>query len=513
MRKRPIVAIVGRPNVGKSTLFNRIVGERRAVVHPLPGMTRDRNYANAEYRLRPFTVIDTGGYEDSTESTILQQMRTQSIHALEEADAVIFLTDWHEPDDPADAEILQRLRHGRKPFYLAVNKCEGNRAVAQAYADFSRFGLDSVYPISARDGDGLYDMMDDVTKEFEMWDPDAEDDDEKRISVAIVGRQNVGKSTLLNRLFGEERVIANPMGGTTRDAIDQEIIVDGETFVVIDTAGIRRRGKIERGPEALSVNSSFAAIERAQVAVLVLDATEGITAQDTHIGGYILERRRACVIVINKWDAIKDREAKYKEFVDSVREHFNFLPWAPILTISASTGQRTHLIWNLIRKCALNFRKEFSTGRLNDVLKMATSYISIPTRKGNAVAIKYVTQTGYRPPTLTLFVNDPDFVHFSYRRYLTNQFYAQLGLEGTPLVLKFKRKALPRGWEKNVRLLERRGDPKTHKPLLGLDDEFHAHDYRDDEDWKDFGNDEEFEDDDDAMEVEYVDDGDDDDDE
>jgi len=446
MRRRPVVAIVGRPNVGKSTLFNRLFGERKAVVHALPGMTRDRHYADAVYRMRPYTMIDTGGYEDHTDSRILQQMRLQSIIAMDEADAIIFLTEVTCPNDPTDQEILERLRASGKPFFLAVNKVEGRRSEAQAYADFSVYGLDQIFPISGLNGDGVYDLMDAVTDSFQMWDTN-EEEETPEIRVALVGRQNVGKSTLLNRLFGSERVIANPLPGTTRDAIDADITVDGESFVVIDTAGIRRRGKIEKGPEKLSVHSSFRAIDRAHVCLLVIDASEGITAQDMHVASYILERRRACIIVLNKWDAVQDREKNFKEKIKEVREQFNFMAWAPILTVSALTGQRTNKVWDLIRSCSANFRKQFKTSVLNQVLKRATSHASVPTLHGNVAAIKYVTQTGGYPPTFSFFVNEPKLVHFSYRRYLSNQFYQQLGIEGTPIVLRFRRKAPAGGWD------------------------------------------------------------------
>ena len=466
MRRKPVVAIVGRPNVGKSTLFNRIFGERKAVVHPLPGMTRDRHYADAAYRMRPFTVIDTGGYEDSTGSHLLQQMRQQSIIAIDESDRVIFLADAHTPDDPVDQEILERLRSSGRPFFLAVNKCDNVYMENQAIADFSRYGLDAVYHISALKGDGIYDLMDDVTKDFAMWDVDTETLDDTRTSVAIVGRQNAGKSTLLNRLLGQERVIANPMPGTTRDAIDADVQVDGMPFTIIDTAGIRRRGKIENGPEKLSVHSSFRAIERSHVSVLVIDGSEGITAQDQHVAGYILERRKAAIILINKWDLVPDREAAFGAILKNIRREFNFMPWAPILTVSALTGQRTFKLWDLIRNCALNFRKEFQTAELNLVLKKAVSYVSPPTHKGNTLTIKYITQTGSKPPTFSLFVNNPDFLHFGYKRYLANQFYEQLGLEGTPLRLRIRRKAPPRGWDANAReewYAERGGSPKRRK--------------------------------------------------
>jgi GTP-binding protein len=453
MKIRPLVAIVGRPNVGKSTLFNRLVGDHRAAVHAMPGMTRDRHYAEAIYRMRPYTVIDTGGYEDSTASTLLQQMRVQSIAAIDEADAVIFLTTVTEPNDPVDLEILERLRSSGKPFFLAVNKIDKGRMLeAQAYADFSGFGLDEIYPVSGQEGSGVYDLMDAVTAHFEQWDPDEIDLGGEALHVAIVGRQNVGKSSLLNRLFGEERVIANPEGGTTRDAIDAEVSVNGQRFVVIDTAGIRRRGKIERGPEALSVHSSFRAIDRAHVVLLVVDGKEGMTAQDAHIAGYVLERRRACIICVNKWDLVEDREKAYSKTIQEVRRHFNFMTWAPILTVSALTGQRTHKIWDLVTRCAENFRRRFTTSELNLILKKATAHVSPPTHKGNAVSLKYVVQSGATPPVLSFFVNNPKGVHFSYRRYLANQFMMQLGLEGTPLFLRFRAKAAPRGWDPNARL-------------------------------------------------------------
>lgn len=473
MRRRPLIAIVGRPNVGKSTLFNALIGERRAVVHEQPGMTRDRHYADAEYRMRPCTFIDTGGYEDSTEGTLLSQMRMQSIIAIEESDAVIFLTDVNEPHDPVDQEILQKIRASGRPFFLAVNKCDNMMSEAQAYADFSQYGLDVIYPISAMHGSGVYDLLDDVTEGFEQWDPDEELEDEGIIHVAIVGRQNAGKSTLVNRLLGQERVIANELAGTTRDAIDVEVTVDGQDFVIIDTAGIRRRGKIERGPEKLSVHSSFRAIDRAQVALLLIDAEEGITAQDQHIAGYVLEKRKSCIILLNKWDLVPNREEAYGDMLRAVRKEFNFMPWAPIMTISAMTGQRTHKIWGLIRHCAENYQKEFTTSALNLVLRKATSYITPPTHKGNTATLKYITQTRTMPPTFTLFVNDPDFIHFSYRRYLANQLYHQLGLEGTPIVLRFRRKAPPRGWERKTGLRGER-TAEQNMELLKRDGQFYG---------------------------------------
>lgn len=462
-RQRPLIAIVGRPNVGKSTLFNRLVGSRKAVVHPRPGMTRDRHYSDAEYRMRQYTLIDTGGYEDSTASTMLQQMRQQSIIAMEEADRVIFLTDINQPDNPIDHEIMNKLRASGKPFFLAVNKCEGRMSIAQAYADFSIFGLDEIFPVSGLHGDGVYDLMDKVTEGFEQWDPDEEVKDTNITRVAIVGRQNVGKSTLLNTLFGQERVIANPEGGTTRDAIDQEITVSGRKYTVIDTAGIRRRGKIKVGPEMLSVHSSYRAIDRADVCLLVIDTVEGITAQDLHVAGYVLDRKRACIILLNKWDLVEDREKRFGEIIRDVRDKFSFMRWAPIITISAMTGQRTHRVWGLIDNCYKQYSRRFRTRELNIILKRAMTHVSPPTRRGSQLKVNYVTQTDMRPPTISLFVNDPRLVYYSYHRYLKNQFYMQLNLEGTPLRLRFRRKAPPRGWEKVVRTMESGYIPSEHK--------------------------------------------------
>ncbi len=439
MSRRPLIAIVGRPNVGKSTLFNRLVGRRQAIVHDEPGLTRDRHYGNGVYTNKPFTLVDTGGYEDSLESPLLRLMREQTLIAISEADRVIFVAEESVPNDPVDAEIIQRLRQSGKPFFLAVNKCDSVSRENQAVADFSVHGLDRVYPVSALHGDGILDLMDDVTEEFEVFDPDLVETGGP-VRVALVGRQNAGKSTLTNRLLGHQRMIESEVPGTTRDAIDTPLRVDGQEFILIDTAGIRRRGKIERGAEKLSVHSSFAAIDRCDVAILLIDASEGITAQDTHIGGYIVDARKACILVLNKWDIVKDRE-NYGEYMGKLREHFNFLRWAPILTISARTGQRASKIWSLVRHCADQYRRQFATHELNLVLRKATAYLSPPIRMNKQLKMKYVTQTGQCPPRLTFFVNDPKLLHFSYERFLQNQFRSQLGVDGTPLIFRYKRKS------------------------------------------------------------------------
>lgn len=437
--RQPVVAIVGRPNVGKSTLFNRILRRNQAIVHGEPGLTRDRHYGKGNYRNRPFVLIDTGGYEDAVDTALLQGMRQQTLVAIEEADAIIFLTELDVINDPVDQEIIERLRAGKKPFYLAVNKADNHRQSIQAIADFSVYGLDNVYPVSALHGEGVFDLLDDLTADFSEGEEGQRDDNTTR--VAIVGRQNVGKSTLANRLLGEERVIASEVAGTTRDAIDTPLSVNGREYLLIDTAGIRRRGKIERGAEKLSVHSSFRAIDRADVALLLVDAAEGPTTQDEHIAGYILESGKSCILVLNKWDAVADRE-KYGEHIKRLREAFNFLRWAPIVTISARTGQRAHKLWGLIDHCAEQFVREFRTRDLNMVLAKATAYVSPPITGARQLKINYVTQTATRPPTLTFFVNDPKLLHFSYERFLQNQFRKQLDFDAAPLHFRFKKKAV-----------------------------------------------------------------------
>ncbi|MDX1973182.1 MAG: ribosome biogenesis GTPase Der [Candidatus Sumerlaeia bacterium] len=458
----PLVAIVGRPNVGKSTLFNRILGQRKAIVHEQPGLTRDRHYGNARYQEKDFILIDTGGYEDDINSPLLKLMREQTLIAIDQADAIILLMEEAIFNDPIDAEILDRLRASKKPFYLAVNKADDNKRYIQAIADFSAHGLD-VFPVSALHGNGVYDLLDEVTKDFPITDGKPHTRLDGPIRVALVGRQNVGKSTLTNRLLGEERMIASDVAGTTRDSIDSNVKVHGQEFVLIDTAGIRRRGKIERGPEKLSVHSSFRAIDRCDVALLIIDIAEGISAQDTHVAGYILERNKACMIVLNKWDKVTDKE-KYGEYINKVREEFSFLKWAPMVTISAMTGQRAYKLWALIQACAVQYRRQFTTRALNEVLYRAVNHLSPPIYKNRIFRIKYMTQTGFCPPTFTFFVNDPECLHFSYERYLHNQFRQHLGLMGTPIKFRFKRKAVEGNWDPTIRALARGEELTTTSP-------------------------------------------------
>ena len=477
-KRPPIVAIVGRPNVGKSTLFNRFLGNRRALVHNEPGLTRDRHYGHAVYRERPFTVIDTGGYEDSANSPMLALMREQTLIAIAEADCIVFMTEVQIVNDPIDQEIIERLRASQKPFFLAVNKADDENRRMQALADFSIYGLDQVHPISALHGDSVFDLLDELTKDFDEGTGAVTDPRQGPIKIALVGRQNVGKSTLTNKLLGTNRMIASEIPGTTRDSIDTKLRVDGEDYILIDTAGIRRRAKTEKGAETLSVHSSFAAIDRADVALLILDATESIANQDARIAGYIQNARCACAIVLNKWDAVKDRD-EYGEYIKRVRDDFKFLRWAPILTISALTGQRAFRIWQLIRQCAENYRKEFTTSELNRILDQAKAHVSPPVTGRKELKINYVTQTGYCPPALSFFVNDPELLHFSYERYLQNQFRLQLVLEGTPLIFRFRRKsqkrerddARPTGKRPPMRQVYDLGEPEFEAGVYAQEDD------------------------------------------
>lgn len=436
--KHPIVAIIGRPNVGKSTLFNRILGRRMANVYDKPGLTRDRNYCLTEWSSREFLMVDTGGYEIEDSDILGERIREQVRMSIEEADAIIFLMEVQVSDNPTDAEILRMLRKSQKPFFTAVNKCDTLERTHEAW-ELSSIGVGEIYPVSASHGLGIGDLLDDLVDalpEKSAGEVDVSDE----IRIAVVGRQNVGKSTLVNRILGEERVIAAPVAGTTRDAIDTPLKIGDKNYLIIDTAGIRRRGKVERGPEHLSVTSSIMSIERCDIAVLILDAVDGITAQDTHVAGYIQESGKAVIILVNKWDAIEKEDSTAGTFAKNVSERFDFLPFAPILFASALTGQRVKKIFDLIEEIIPQYRAQFSTSDLNRVLKEAVTRHQPPVRKGKQLKIKYITQTRTAPPTLMLFVNNPQLMHFSYKRYLKNQFAERLGLDKAPLRLRLRRK-------------------------------------------------------------------------
>ena len=450
----PIVALVGRPNVGKSTLFNRIVGQRLAVVHDQPGTTRDRLVAPAEWNGIAFTVVDTGGIEILPDTVVagrrpgpervlaqdsapfIPLMRAQAEQAIYEADAIIFLTDAAGGLTAGDREVADILRRARCPVFLAANKAD-NPGLHQAALEFYGLGLGTVYPISALHSTGVADLLDDVVEALPPSEPEAEDES---IKLAIVGRPNVGKSSLLNKLLGEERAIVSPVPGTTRDAIDTHLEWEGAPITLIDTAGIRRRGKIGRDVERYSVLRALKAIQRADVALLMIDGVEGVTAQDAHVAGLILDEWASVVVLINKWDAVEKDTHTVAEYTRWVRETLRFLDYVPVLFISALTGQRVHkIVPTALAVQEARFRR-ISTGDLNRLVQNALARHAPPSKRGKRLKIYYVSQPGVDPPAFVFHVNDPDLVHFSYKRYLENRLREAYEFPGTPLRLIFRRR-------------------------------------------------------------------------
>lgn len=443
----PVIAIVGRPNVGKSALFNRIVGRRKAVVLEVPGLTRDRNFETAEWGGRQFVVVDTGGYEvegvETGAGPLKTEMREQAMLAIEEADAVILLTDAREGVTPLDEEVLAILRRSKKPMLLAANKCD-NPGQENLASDFYRLGVEEVFAVSALHGTGVADLLDAVLERLPAA-PVASDGAETGIRIAVVGRQNVGKSTLVNALLGQQRVITADLPGTTRDAIDTTFRRGDQVYTLIDTAGIRRRGKIERGIEGLSVISARASLARCDVALVVIDAAQGLTAQDAHVAGYAAEAGRAVIVAVNKWDLFEDKtERSAGEFAKRLREEWGFLSWAPIQFISAKSGQRVTTLFEMVARAHAAFHRDVPTRDLNRALAEILAHQSPPVRSGRQLQIKYITQVGRRPPAFALFVNDPKLLHFSYERYLLNQLRMRWDFEGTPVRLVLRTKAPPR---------------------------------------------------------------------
>jgi GTP-binding protein len=432
---KPIVAIVGRPNVGKSTLFNRLVGRRLAIVDELPGTTRDRLYAEAEWGGVKFTVVDTGGIL-MRPGDLLAQVRAQAELAISEADAIIFVTDALEGLTVGDEEVAEVLRRSQKPVMLAVNKAETKRR-REAIFEFYKLGLGTPYPISALHGMGIGDLLDEVVASFPVEEVEEEIE---AVKIAIVGRPNVGKSSLLNRLLGYERVIVHPSPGTTRDAIDTYLEWEGKPLILIDTAGIRKRGRIAPGVEKYSVLRALRAIGRSDVVLLIVDAVEGVTAQDAHIAGYILEEAKSVVVLVNKWDLIEKTASTWQEYILRIRRDLRFLDYVPILFISAKTGEGVEEVLPL----ALIVREErlirIPTGELNRIVQDAIARHSPPSKRGKRLKIYYATQVSVDPPTFIFFVNDPDLVHFSYERYLENKLREHHGFIGTPLRLGFRRR-------------------------------------------------------------------------
>ncbi len=433
-----LVAIVGRPNVGKSALFNRLSRRNQAIIFDSPGVTRDRNYAQVAWDDKSFTLVDTGGFISAEGSAIEDDMREQILTALEESDIILFVMDARSGLGPEDLHLATVLRKTHKPIFCAVNKVDGpeqNRLTSEFYET----GFDRIYPVSAAHGYGIDDLMTDLAETIPA-SPEEEEEEAgaKEIRLSVVGRPNVGKSTLVNRVLGSPRVIVSPIPGTTRDPVDTALTREGQKYVLIDTAGIRRKGRTKEALEKLSVLRALQSIERSHVALLVLDAAEGITDQDMHIAGYIQERHRACIIGVNKWDSIENDMKVMKSFRDEVRLGFRFFPFAPILTFSALSGKRVSRILPMAVEVFQQYDHRVTTGIVNRALEETVRRHEPPQVRGRPLKFYYATQTSTRPPTFVLFCNYPDAIHFSYERYLINQFREAFQLDKTPIRLLFR---------------------------------------------------------------------------
>lgn len=427
----PIVAVVGRPNVGKSTLFNKLIGQRLSIVEDTPGVTRDRIYSKCEWRGREFMIVDTGGIEPSTDDVILAQMRRQAELAIEKADVIVLVTDVRCGVTANDYAVSDMLMKSGKPIVLAVNKCDALGEPPMELYEFYNLGIGEPFPISSVHGHGTGDMLDEVIKNFPDETEETEDDDS--IKVAIIGKPNVGKSSLVNRIAGEERVIVSNIAGTTRDATDTVIENEHGKFVFIDTAGIRKKSKINDKVEHYSVLRAYMAVDRADVCVIVIDAEVGFTEQDSKVAGYAHEQGKACVVAVNKWDAIEKNDKTMQEYRTRLENDFSFMSYVPFVFISAKTGQRVNKLFELIKYTHDQNSIRISTGMLNDVLAYATSRVQPPSDKGRRLKIYYMTQPSTKPPTFVTFVNRADLFHFSYQRYIENQIRSTFGLEGTPV--------------------------------------------------------------------------------
>ncbi len=430
-KKKPIVAVVGRPNVGKSTLFNALAGEMISIVKDTPGITRDRIYADVSWLDAAFTLIDTGGIEPDSKDIILSQMREQAQTAIDTADVILFMTDVKQGLLDADAKVADMLRRSGKPVVLVVNKVDSfEKYMADVY-EFYNLGIGDPHAISAANKMGLGDMLDEVIAHFDKTAEEDEDDD--RPKIAIVGKPNVGKSSIINRLAGENRVIVSDIAGTTRDAIDTEIKYNGKEYVFIDTAGLRRKNKVKEELERYMIVRTVSAVERADIAVLVIDATEGVTEQDAKIAGIAHERGKAVIIAVNKWDAVEKDNRTVNEFTKKVREILSFMPYAEIVFISAVTGQRLTKLYETIDMVSENHSMRVATGVLNEIMSEAVAMQQQPSDKGKRLRLYYITQVSVKPPTFVIFVNDRELMHFSYTRYIENQIREAFGFRGTPL--------------------------------------------------------------------------------
>ncbi len=428
---KPLVAIVGRPNVGKSTLFNKISGQRISIVEDTPGVTRDRIYADVEWLDKHFTLVDTGGIEPASKDEILVQMRRQAELAIEMADVVVLMTNVKDGVTANDQDVASMLLKARKKILLAVNKVDNIGDPPFEFYEFYNLGLGDPIAISSTHGLGVGDLLDKVCSQFpEDADTDEEDD---VIKVAVIGRPNAGKSSLINRILGEDRVIVSNIAGTTRDAIDTRFENGDDKYLFIDTAGMRKRGKIDEVVERYSVVRSLAAVDRSDVCVIMLDANEGVTEQDTKISGYAHDQGKACILVVNKWDIVEKDSKTMNSFRERVREGFSYMMYAPVMFISAKTGQRVNNLLEKIKEVNEQHKRRISTGMLNDLLNEAMQKQQPPSDKGKRLKIYYGTQASVAPPTFVLFVNSKDLMHYSYLRYLENQLRAAFGYEGTPI--------------------------------------------------------------------------------
>lgn len=427
---RPIVAVVGRPNVGKSTLFNKLVGQRLSIVDDTPGVTRDRIYGDCEWLNHNFLLVDTGGIEPDSDDVILSQMRRQAKIAIDSADVIIFVTDMRTGVVATDQEVASMLIKSGKPIVLCVNKCDTIGEPPMEFYEFYNLCLGEPIRVSAVHGHGTGDLLDEVIKYFPEEEDEDEDDD--RIRVAVIGKPNVGKSSLINAIAGEERVIVSNIAGTTRDATDTLIENRFGKFIFIDTAGIRRKSKVEEAIEKYSVLRARMAVERATVCVIMIDAQEGFTEQDSKVAGIAHDLGKACIIAVNKWDAVEKDGKTMDSYRKKLMNDFSFMSYAPIIFISAKTGQRLDRLFELIKFVDTQNAMRISTGKLNDILAEATARVQPPTDKGRRLKIYYITQASTRPPTFVCFVNRKDLFHYSYQRYIDNQIREVFGLEGTP---------------------------------------------------------------------------------
>ena len=424
---KPIVAIVGRPNVGKSTLFNVLAGEKISIVQDTPGVTRDRIYADINWLDYNFTLIDTGGIEPESDNIILKSMREQAEIAIETADVILFMTDVRQGMVDDDAKVADMLRRSKKPIVLVVNKVDSFEKFMPDVYEFYNLGLGDPHPISGSSRLGIGDMLDEVVSHFN------ESAKDERPRIAIIGKPNVGKSSIINKLLGEDRVIVSDIAGTTRDAVDTEIVRNGREYVFIDTAGLRRKSKIKEDIERYSIIRTVSAVERCNVAVLVIDATEGITDQDAKIAGIAHDRGKGMIIAVNKWDAIEKNDKTIYKFTEEIRNKLSYMPYAELLFISAQTGQRLPKLFETIDAVIENHSLRIATGVLNEIMSEAVAMQQPPSDKGKRLKLYYITQVSVKPPTFVIFVNDKELMHFSYTRYIENRIRESFGFRGTPL--------------------------------------------------------------------------------